>query len=37
MRYADEGGLTAQGRAKREQVRRQAAEWFALGGSKGEL
>jgi putative transposase len=29
MRYADGGGLTEQGRAKREAVRLQAAEWFA--------
>jgi putative transposase len=29
MRYADGGGLTEQGRAKREAVRMQAAEWFA--------
>jgi transposase len=29
MRYADGGGLSAQGRAKREAVRLQAAEWFA--------
>lgn len=29
MRYSDGGGLTAQGRAKREAVRRQAAGWFA--------
>ncbi|MDW5326761.1 winged helix-turn-helix domain-containing protein [Plantactinospora sp. KLBMP9567] len=31
MRYPDGGGLTAQGRAKREAVRRQAAGWFADG------
>ena len=29
MRYADGGGLTEQGRAKREAVRLQAGEWFA--------
>jgi transposase len=29
MRYADGGGLTAQGRSRREQVRLQAAEMFA--------
>ena len=29
MRYADGGGLTEQGRTKREAVRLQAAEWFA--------
>lgn len=29
MRYADGGGLTEQGRAKREAVRMRAAEWFA--------
>lgn len=29
MRYADGGGLSEQGRAKREAVRLQAAEWFA--------
>jgi putative transposase len=28
MRYADGGGLSEQGRAKREAVRLQAAEWF---------
>lgn len=28
MRYADGGGLTAQGRSRREQVRLQAAEMF---------
>ena len=31
MRYPDGGGLTEQGRAKREAVRRQAAGWFADG------
>jgi putative transposase len=29
MRYAEGGGLSEQGRAKREGVRLQAAEWFA--------
>jgi putative transposase len=29
MRYADGGGLTAAGRARREAVRLQAAGWFA--------
>ena len=29
MRYADGGGLTAEGRARRERVRLQAAEMFA--------
>jgi transposase len=29
MRYADGGGLSDQGRAKREAVRLQAAQWFA--------
>jgi transposase len=33
MRYPDGGGLSARGRAKREAVRRQAAEWFAEGAS----
>ncbi|MFD6904608.1 hypothetical protein [Streptomyces sp. NPDC060077] len=31
MRYADGGGLTAAGRAKREAVRFEAAEMFELG------
>jgi transposase len=31
MRYPDGGGLSPQGRARREQVRRQAAGWFAEG------
>ena len=31
MRYPDGGGLSPQGRARREQVRRQAAGWFAKG------
>jgi putative transposase len=29
MRYADGGGLSDEGRAKREAVRMRAAEWFA--------
>lgn len=29
MRYPDSGGLSEQGRANREAVRLQAAEWFA--------
>jgi putative transposase len=37
MRYPDGGGLTAQGRAKREQVRRQSAEWFAQGVAVPEV
>jgi transposase len=37
MRYPDGGGLTAQGRAKREQIRRQAADWFAEGVSVPEV
>jgi transposase len=31
MRYPDGGGLSARGRTRREQVRRQAAAWFAEG------
>src|SRR3954471_23667292 len=37
MRYPDGGGLTAQGRAKRERVRQQAAGWFAEGVSVPEV
>ncbi|HEY1002005.1 MAG TPA: winged helix-turn-helix domain-containing protein [Streptosporangiaceae bacterium] len=37
MRYADGGGLTEQGRAKREAVRLQAAEWFALDMPVAEI
>ena len=37
MRYSDGGGLTAQGRARREQVRLQAAELFAQGAGPGEV
>src|ERR1700690_3271240 len=31
MRYADGGGLTTEGRSRREQVRLQAAEMFKHG------
>ena len=37
MRYPDGGGLTEQGRAKREAVRRQAAGWFADGVPVAEV
>jgi transposase len=37
MRYPDGGGLTAQARAKREQVRRRAAEWFGQGVPAAEV
>jgi len=37
MRYPDGGGLSAHGRAKREQVRRQAGEWFAEGVPAAEV
>jgi transposase-like protein len=38
MRYPDGGGLSPQGRAKREQVRRQAAGWFGVSTDEsGEL
>ena len=37
MRYPDGGGLTAAGRARREQVRLQAAELFAQGVSAAEV
>lgn len=37
MRYPDGGGLTPRGRATREAVRRQAAEWFAEGVSVPEV
>ena len=30
MRYPDGGGLSAAGRARREKLRLQAAEWFAV-------
>ena len=31
LRYPDGGGLSAAGRVRREEVRLQAAEWFAEG------
>ncbi len=37
MRYPDGGGLTAAGRARREKVRLQAAEWFAEGVEPPEV
>jgi|SRR5437588_7242574 len=37
MRYADGGGLSAQGRAKREAVRLQAAEWFVADVPVAEI
>jgi putative transposase len=37
MRYPDGGGLTERGRAKREQVRQQAAGWFAEGVAVPEV
>src|ERR1700755_777898 len=37
MRYADGGGVSQAGRAKREQIRRQAAALFASGPSPVEL
>jgi len=37
MRYPDGGGLTAAGRARREKVRLQAAEWFAEGVAPPEV
>ena len=37
MRYADGGGLSAAGRARREKVRLQAAEWFAEGVTPPEV
>jgi transposase len=37
MRYPDGGGLTAAGRARREKVRVQAAEWFAEGVTPPEV
>src|SRR5437868_3154521 len=37
MRYADSGGLSAEGRAKRETVRLQAAAWFAEGVPVAEI
>jgi len=37
MRYAQGGGLTAEERARREQVRLEAAEWFEEGASDQEV
>src|SRR5512142_1911118 len=37
MRYPDGGGLSAAGRASREKVRLQAAEWFAEGVTPPEV
>jgi transposase len=37
MRYPDGGGLSEQGRTKREAVRLQAAEWFAQGMPVAEI
>jgi transposase len=37
MRYAQGGGLTAKDRARREQVRVDAAAMFAVGASDGEV
>jgi transposase len=37
MRYADGGGLTAQGRSRREMVRLRAAEMFANNADAGEV
>ena len=37
MRYPDGGGLTAAGRVRREEVRLQAAEWFAQGIAPPEV
>ena len=37
MRYPDGGGLTAQGRVRREVVRHQAADWFAEGVTVPEV
>jgi putative transposase len=37
MRYPDGGGLTAEGRARREAVRMQAAEMFAHGLARTEV
>src|ERR1700756_1431605 len=37
MRYPDGGGLSAAGRARREKVRLQAAEWFAEGVEPPEV
>src|SRR5512146_2510269 len=37
MRYPEGGGLSATGRARREKVRLQAAEWFAEGVAPPEV
>jgi transposase len=37
MRYPDGGGLTAEGRARREQVRLAAAEWIEEGATDREV
>lgn len=37
MRYPDGGGLTAAGRARREAIRLQAAEWFAQDVPAAEI
>src|SRR3954468_16436814 len=37
MRYAQGGGLTAEERARREQVRLAAAEWIEEGASDREV
>jgi transposase len=37
MRYADGGGLTAEGRARRERVRLQAAEMFAQDADPAQV
>src|SRR3954467_9103742 len=37
MRYAQGGGLTAEERARREQVRLEAAEWIEEGASDQEV
>jgi len=37
MRYPDGGGLSAAGRVRREEVRLQAAEWFAEGVEPPEV
>ena len=37
MRYADGGGLTMEGRSRREQVRLQAAGMFEHGEDAGQI
>lgn len=37
MRYADGGGLTSEGRPRRETVRLQAAEMLARDADAGEV